>query len=162
MGKKGFTLAELLIVLGLVSSLLVFTTSGLMSSQSQNAVGVTVDSFIADARQQQLQTMTGDTQGTSTINYYGIYFGTGNSPRYTLFIGSNYSPTDTNNFPVALDPGMVIASTSFSGNQIVFDKGNGAILNFINGQNTVTLRNSASGDQKIVTFNRYGVITAVN
>lgn len=143
--NSGFTLLELLVVMGLLAILLGLSTISLVKVQRNASVGATVDTLIADMRNQQTKAMSGSAGGGN----YGISFNSSNS--YILFHGS--SPGGPDDFAVTLDDPISV-STSFPGNVIVFTKASGEVAS----ENTITINNTAGTETKILTVNKLGVV----
>ncbi|HWY79802.1 MAG TPA: type II secretion system protein [Candidatus Sulfotelmatobacter sp.] len=151
---KGYSLIEVILVISIFFILIGLATMNLFKAQHTSQLSSTVNSFLADYKEQQIKAMIGDTEGIGAVSDYGVHF---ESASYTLF-RSTYG---TNNFPVSL-PVSLQFSTTFPGSQILFLRGSGQISGFISGQNTITLRDTADGTQKIITINKYGVVRTVN
>ena len=155
---KGFTLVELLVVVSISFVLIGLTTINVLHAKRQSSLTASVDTFIANLKQQQLKAMIGDTEGRSDSDNYGIYFGTNS---YTLFHGL-YSSGDQTNFTIQLDDNIQFSSITFPGSQIIFSKNSGEVSGFTNGSNTITIKDITNNRQKTITINRYGVITQIN
>ncbi len=151
---RGFTLIELLVVIGIFSTLIGISSISLMSAQRRSYLNAAVDVFTADLRSQQLRAMVGEEDGAGYAVDYGVHFETSS---YTQFRGSY----GTSNFVFDL-PGSTNVVTTFPSSQIVFVKGSGEIVGFSEGLNTITFQDTNDSSQKIVTINRYGVVTGVN
>ena len=151
---RGYTIVELAIVVSIFFILIGLATVNLFKIQHTSQLSSLVESFIADYKEQQIKAMVGDTEGSSAISSYGIHFETSS---YTLF-RNTYG---TSNFTVSL-PSDVQFTTTFPSSQIIIASGSGEISGFTSGQNTVTLKDTVDGSQKVMNFNRYGVITGVN
>ncbi len=155
--QSGYTLIELLLVMGIFTAFFIITSMNLLSVRSKTSLGTSVDVLLADLRSQQAKAMSGaSANGTSNVNY-GIHF-LNNS--YVLF-KSTYSVSDPLNYVVSLD-NLKIDTTFFS-SEIVFNKGSGEVANFDSSANTI--RFSTLGgivDQKIIIINRLGIVTSVN
>ena len=152
--QKGYTAIEVALVTGIVLILVGLSTSNLLKFQHTTQVSSTVNSFLADYKEQQIKAMVGDTEGSKAISDYGIHIETSS---YTLF-RNTYG---TANFTVNV-PADIQLSTTFPSSQIIFSKGSGNVSGFVNGQNTITIRNTADNSQKTITINQYGVVTGVN
>lgn len=152
--QKGYTSIEITLVGALVLILIGLSTTNLMQFQHTTQLSSTINSFLADFKEQQIKAMVGDTAGTGSITNYGVHFETAS---YTLF-RSSYG---TDNFVVSL-PADVQFTTTFPSSQIIFLKGSGAVSGFTSGQNTITMHNTADNSQKVITVNQYGVVTSVN
>lgn len=155
----GFTLIELIVTMVVFSILSGFITINLFGAKHNAALSTSIDLLTADMNQQQTKAMQGDTQGTGTLDNYGVYFG---STSYTLFHGSTYSSTDSSNFTITLPDTMQLTNIALQNNQLVFAKGTGEILNYSSSNSAVTLYDSLTGVQKTVRLNRLGVITLMN
>ena len=157
-GKKslqaGFSIIEVSLVVSIIFILLGLITVNLFKFQHKSQLSSTISSFLADYKEQQIKAMVGDTQGAGTISNYGVHIETSS---YTLF-RSTYG---TANFSVSL-PSSIQMSTTFPSSQVIFTAGSGALTSFTSGQNTVTLKDTVDGSQKVITINRYGVVSGVN
>lgn len=154
--RLGFTLPELILVIGIVLTLLAITSNSLLGGQHQSSLNTSLTTFIADAKAQQLKAMSGDTEGRSTTDSYGIYI---QSNQYVLFHGTTYSAADPANSIIPLNNGLTL-STSFPGSTLVFTKGSGEVSGYVSGSDTLTL--SGPETAKTLRFNRYGVIISQN
>jgi prepilin-type N-terminal cleavage/methylation domain-containing protein len=155
--SAGFTLIEMIVVLGVLGTLLAFSVTNLVGLQNRTRLATTMTTLISDIQLQRLKAMDGDTEGRGTIDSYGIYFGTS---QYVLFHGSTYNASATDNVIVAYDLPVSLSSTTFAGSQIVFTKGSGEIASYVSNQNTVTFVNPADNATKQLVFNRFGAIVS--
>lgn len=155
--EAGFTMTEIIVVLGITVMLFGFATVRLLNVQQKPQLSTVVDALISDLKSQQLRAMTGDSGGGASNLSYGLVFG---SSQYTLFRGSIYSPSDSHNFVVnVLSPIQI--STTLPGSQIVFDKGSGEVINFSSSGNAITVTNTSSSEKKTMTVNSLGNIISV-
>lgn len=157
--KKAFSLPEIIVVIGILLVLSGFAIVNLFSAKHTTSLNTTVNMFIADLKNQQVKAIVGDTEGRVTADSYGIYF---DQSTYILFHGTTYSQTDPANFTINLGDNVAFANVLLPQSQIVFAKGSGTVLGFVNGSNTLTLRNVLSNEQKVITVNRFGTVTGVN
>ena len=154
--SKGYTIVELLVVMGLFAIFFGFASLNLLSVRSRTSLATTTEVLVSDLRAQQVRAMNGDTSGESQDINYGIYF----SPNsYVLFKGT-YSQADTSNFSVNLDEATI--TTTFSASTIIFNKGSGEVVGFDPNANTIRLSSTSSNTSKIITVNRFGVVTSAN
>ena len=72
--QKGFTLPELLLVMGILTILFGFITINLLNFRQKSVLNTTVDTVVSDLKSQQNKAMVGDTQGSGTISHYVLYF----------------------------------------------------------------------------------------
>lgn len=157
--QKGFTFIELIVTIGIMTTLLGVAVSGLLGAQHTASLNTNLDTLISDIRSQQLKAMTADTQGRSTTDNYGIYFETDN---YVLFHGSSYSPSDPSNHKVIFENQITVSNILFPNSMVIFSKGSGEALGFIPGSDTITILNTSTNQQKTIKLNALGVITDVN
>lgn len=157
--KKGFTLIELLLVSGMSAilfGLIIFSLVGFRNTSSQQSSAA---SLVSDIKSQQFKAMMGETEGRADSDNYGIYF---YSDRYVLFHGSGFNPDEPTNFTVDLPEDLEIASVSFPGSEIIFEKISGEIIGFSPGSDSLTIRALNVNKEIIISLNRYGVITGIN
>lgn len=155
--QSGFTLIELVVVMGIIFMLFGFVSFNLIGVQRKVSVNSTVDVLISDMASQQTKAMLG--VGLSSGNSYGIYF---EDNKYTLFDGTIYSSSDPNNFTVSLSPGILFTNITFPSNSIVFSPRSGEMKDFSNGQNTITIFDSEGTKTETITINKYGVVSGQN
>lgn len=156
--KKGFVFIELVMVLGILGTLLGIVIVNVGNVRSSASVNTTIVTLITDIKNQQTKAMTGDTEGRGTPDTYGIYI---QPSSYTLFHGQSYNASDTTNFSVNLDDSFQL-TTTFPNNAIVFASGSGQILNYVSGQDTITVRNPSTNEQKTLQLNKEGSIISLN
>lgn len=154
--RPGFTLVEILIILGILAILFTISSLNLSNTIPKNTLDNAVELLVADIKQQQLSALTGDTEGQSTSSDYGVFFTSG---KYTLFRGSSYNANDSANYDIKLDD--INSSTTASGSIIVFEKNSGLIKNFQPSGNTITLTHLNIGQTKTVSINKYGIIESI-
>jgi prepilin-type N-terminal cleavage/methylation domain-containing protein len=162
--QRGFSLAEITLCLGLFAILFTIGIFNITRTQQSTSLSTTVDTFLADFKEQQVKAMEGDTQtqGGTTADNYGIHF---DGSSYTLFKGT-YAANGTSNFIVKL-PATVVVTTGMTlppslDNQVVFMKGSGAIASYNQTKSQITFKDTTMNTViKTITINTYGVITSV-
>lgn len=155
--RKGFTLVELLVIMGIVSLLVSFVVISILKPQSSSSLSSTTNQLISDVRSQQLKSMVGET-GTIEASPSGVFFG---PTSYTLFYGGNFQNGDPNNFVINLPDNVRFSTVSFPGSKVVFATRSGEIVGFSTGTDSVTIswNNSAF---RTIRFNKYGSAISVN
>ncbi len=158
MKKSGFTLIEILLVGSL--TLIIITLGGvnLIRPQRKTIETSVIDNIVSDLNAQQTKSMVGDISTGGAPTKYGIYF---ESDKYTLFKGDTYSSLNATNLVIVLPSSQTFSVINVPSGQILFSKRSGDFDNYSAGQNTLTVTNQDSGDQKLVQINRYGIVTAV-
>ncbi|MCJ7740184.1 type II secretion system GspH family protein [Candidatus Microgenomates bacterium] len=155
--QSGFTLVEVIVALAVFASLFAIVVINLLNVSLKATLSESIDTFNNNFKSQQLKAMVGDTEGNSIKENIGIYLAT---DKYIDFYGS-YKAQSSANLEIKFDDNIRLVNTSFPSSQIIFIGGNGEILG-ATGNNTITLQNTLSGEQKIITINKYGVVTSVN
>ncbi len=155
--QQGFTLVELIVVMGIIAMLFGFTSFNVLNTQRTVSVKGAADILVSDFSSQQNKAMQG--VGASSGTSYGVYF---EPNKYTLFKGSSYSLTDSANFTVSLDPGILFTNTTFINNSVVFNPLTGEINGFLNGNNAITIQDANGNKSITITINRYGVVIGEN
>lgn len=150
-GSYGFTLVELMVVMGILATLIGIVTINLSGAQQKVSVNSTIQVIISDMKEQQIKAMIGDTEGRPTASSYGVHF---DANQYVLFNGSAYSSTDTSNFAVPLSPNLQFTTPI----DIIFSRASGELITSA----SVTVQNITNSEQKTIQLNRYGVVTSVN
>lgn len=151
--RAGFTLPELVIVMGILAVLFGIVSQSLLGGQHQVAVNSSLSQLIADIKLQQSKAMWGDTEGRATTDNYGIYL---NSNQYILFHGSAYPSGNSDDVPVDLEPSVTVSPQQ----AFIFAKGSGEIMGYDSNADTITI--SSPSDSKTIEFNQYGVIVSQN
>ena len=154
---RGFTIIELLVVMGLIAILFGMSTINLIRPQNVASLNGASDTLVADIKSQQLLSMSGDPGTTATSQPHGLYI---EGDQYTVFAANTYSAAESSNFVIKLDTGLAL-STTFPSSQLIFSKVSGEVSGFTAGSNTITLTNTASSDSRVITVNRFGAL-AVN
>ncbi|OGD85668.1 hypothetical protein A2164_03070 [Candidatus Curtissbacteria bacterium RBG_13_35_7] len=148
--RSAFTLIEILLVIAIFAILAGFTTINLIKPQTSASINSTVNTLVADIKEQQLKSMVGDTEGQSIAQTYGVRFETN---RYILFHGM-YNPSEPSNFEINLDSNTTFTNLP-STQEFIFLKKSGEIIN----PNSLTIQNNETNEQKTLTINRLGAIT---
>jgi type II secretory pathway pseudopilin PulG len=151
--SSAFTLVETMLIMAIIG--LLFGISSVLLSRlvpRANLVSST-ETLTAELRSQQLRAMTGEKNAANQADQHGIYL-EGN--QYTLFSGSSFNPSATDNLVTALNSSVQL-STNFPDQSVVFARGGGEILNFNPSANTITLTDTLSGETRTIIFNSYGI-----
>lgn len=155
--QKGFTLAEIIVVGGIVAMIFGLTISSNLRAQQSTSLQSSSMLLVSDIKQQQINSMTGFTLGEDTTSTYGVYF---EEDGYTLFKGTAYDPSDSKNFVVKLPENIKLSEIKFLNSTLLFSKGSGEVVYFSDGLNEISLM----GLNKTVTIsiNKLGVLTGIN
>lgn len=152
--KKGFTLIEITLVMSILFVLFGFTTLNFVRQQNSVSVQSIADTLISDINTAQNKAMLGDANAS-----YGIYF---QSNRYTLFSGNSYSPGNSTNFIVNIDPGYQISNITFNNSTVIFASSSGDLTNYALNKDSLRVQNNDGSVTRTIKLNRYGVIVQEN
>jgi prepilin-type N-terminal cleavage/methylation domain-containing protein len=155
LSQAGFTLVELLVVMGLFAILAGMTTVSLIGPQAAAPVSASVNEIVADLKNQQLKAMMGDSGSATAAQPHGVYIQTN---QYTLFKGATYSAADADNIVIPAKDGVSLGA-NFPSSQVVFSKGSGELTSFTDGSNSISVESSISGDVTQIIINRLGAVT---
>lgn len=153
--EQGFTLVELLLVLGLFTIIFALSNISLTGLIAKTSTQEFTQTLISDLRRQQNRAMTGETAGGSA-QAYGVHF---EPTSYTLFSGDSFNPAATDSIFVQLPTDLQFQSINLPGQQIVFSQHNGDVAGYASDASTVTLHNTTDNAVVTLTFNALGVIT---
>jgi prepilin-type N-terminal cleavage/methylation domain-containing protein len=151
--QSGFTLVEILVVVGILAVLFGLSVVSLGQPQNSTNTNSAVDTLVNDLKTQQIAAMVGTTGSTSTQQPAGIFV---QSNQYTLFTGSSYSAGNSYNY-IFTAPTGVSFSTTLPSSIVLFNKGDGSVSGFTAGSNTITVTTSAGS--KVITITKFGAVT---
>jgi prepilin-type N-terminal cleavage/methylation domain-containing protein len=140
--QRGFTLIELMVVMGLFAILSSFVVVNMLRPQVSTSLQAVRDVLVSDLRSQQIKSINGYGNELSGIRFY--------SNSYVLFTGEDEDLT------INLEDGNSFSNIDLPQSELVFSK-NGAVSNYSETENTVTLEHS-SGNQVVITISKYGVV----
>lgn len=155
-GEKGFTLAEIIVVLGITAMIFGLTYSSTLKAQQSTSLEGAVLVLISDIKNQQVNAMTGFTLGGQVASEYGVHF---EIDSYTLFKGSGYTLSEPTNLVVNLPTNISFSNTSLPNSTLLFSKGSGEVSGYLAGSDTITLISNLE-KSKTLKINRLGVITS--
>lgn len=150
--KKGFTLVELLLVMGIFAVLAAIGSVNYFSTISQTSAGTAEGVLIADLRSAQGKAMSSVGVSGMVAPSWGIKF-LGTS--YVIFPGPTYVPGATSNYVVSVPSGTTL-TTTFPNSQVLFERLSGEILSYAEDTDTITL--TVEDTTKNIELNSYGVV----
>lgn len=150
--ERGFSLVELLLVMGVAAILFGLTTVNLVNVQHHTTIATATESLVADMRSQQIKAMAGKTTSSGTGDKYGIHFD--GTSTYILFHGTYAAGSPDN---VAVTPDQAIAFTANPA-EVTFSQ----ITGEIGASQTITAKYISGSETKTITMNKYGVVTGIN
>ena len=144
--QSGYTLAELLVSMGILVVIFALVTINLSPLPSNTLQATNLDTLLSDIRAQQTLSM-------STDSSYGVHFESGS---YTLFKGASYTQGLASNFVVNLDSGINFSNITLPSFVIVFSPGSGDVTGYVAGQDSFALGSSVTNKSTVVKVNKYG------
>lgn len=155
-GERGFTYAEVIVVMGIVAMLFGVVYTSTLKAQQSTSIESTVLALISDIKNQQTNAMNGYSIGASISSNYGVHF---ESDRYVLFKGDTYNANDSHNLVVKLPNNLTFTDINFPNSMLLFSKGSGEVSNFQLNQDTITLSPSLT-ISKTLRINKLGAVIA--
>lgn len=156
--RQGITFIELIVVGGIFATLFGLAGVNYLTTINKASLASALAPLLSDIKSQQLKAIQGDTQNTGITDRYGLYFTNGS---YTLF-KSSYSPTDPANVVIELPENTELSNIVIPQSQLVFEKGSGEVVSFVQGQNSLSVRSTQNNEEKTITVNRLGIVTSVD
>ena len=151
---RGFTIIELLVVIG-IGVIILSTTSVLLLSGQRKVTKISFqEQMLSDIKSVQINAMTGQNGGGAK----GVYFG---EDSYTLFSGTSHDSQDPGNFVIDIGQSIQL-ETTFPGSVIVFLGISGEIANYNSNFNTLTIVDKTDNSSQVISFNKYGVAVSQN
>jgi prepilin-type N-terminal cleavage/methylation domain-containing protein len=123
----GFTIQELLVVMAIMSILVGIVVMNLVTIQNRTNLNAAITTLTGEIKQQQLKAMTGDTEGRSAPDLYGIHFETN---AYTFFHGTTYSSSNPDNYRISLANNMQFSSIQLPNQSLIFSRVSGDFYNY--------------------------------
>lgn len=146
-----------MIGLAMFSLLLTLTTVNFPTIVQKASLDATVITTVSDINDQQLKAMVGADNTDEAFSPFGVYF---ESNKYTLFRGNTHTGNATN-FVVNLGDPIRLQTINLPNSEIIFSIRSGEVQNF-NPENSITLINTVTNQQKTIQFNKLGVVTSIN
>lgn len=153
--QAGFTLIEIIVVIAVFVILFTVSTVALTGLIPKANFVTSHQTILSDIKNQQLKAMVGDTNGAGDGSAYGIYLETN---QYTLFTGSAYNPSATDNILVELPPNLSISEITFPSSSLVFLQNSGEISGFNDLTSSFKLINVNTNEEHLVDLNKLGVV----
>lgn len=149
----GFSLIELLVVMGVFGLLVSFFSINLIRPQTTSRLLSATDLLLSDLKSQQLKAMVGETEGQLTSGKFGINF---SQDKYTLFAGNNFIQGGSSNLVVTLESNLRFSEINLPQNQIQFATVSGEVVGYEPLQNTLILKDTVTNEQKQITILKLG------
>jgi prepilin-type N-terminal cleavage/methylation domain-containing protein len=145
--RRGVTLLELLMVIGILSILFTVSTmsfSGIVGRSGLDATAAQIKSTLQKAQQNAQNGKNG-----------GVYFGTDSS--YTYFWTTSYVEGELTNEIVNLPSGYRISSNTFPADTAIFNHVTGWLSGYVDPAEVV-LTDTGNGASRVVNINPWGII----
>ena len=153
--KAGFTLVELLLIMGILAILTSLGSINYFSTFNQTKTGVAKDVLISDLRSAQNKAMSGEAVGGVTQPSWGVKLLVDS---YVIFPGDTYIEGAPDNYLVAL-PADTALTTTFPAGVVLFRHGSGEVVGYDAVSDTITLVTGSSSES--LELNVFGVVTSL-
>ena len=146
--NDGFTVVEVLMVLGILAVLGSIIISTLYNFRLNQALAKDTETLVESLNQARNQTIS-----SKDLSVYGVHFA---PTSVTVFTGSTYDPSAVTNQVFNLNPQDTVLSVNLAtgGYDVIFERLSGETVN--NG--TVTVSSSGLPNIKTVTIYRTGIV----
>ncbi len=153
--KNGLTLIELLVVFSLITVLSASAYTLLSNLQYRTDTQTTVDRLLADIKSQRLKAVL----GASGFSATGVYFAQ-NKPAYVIFSCDDgatscvYSETLRDRKEELLPSEISFSEVTLAGSQVLFMPRSGEVVDYVDDNDSLVIRNVADRTRKRITFGR--------
>lgn len=144
--KRGVSLIELLVVVGLMTILFAIGTLSLANIEKENQLETLVSGIKLSINKAQNQTING--------NPTGVYFETN---RYVFFYGDQFVEGNPKNQITDLPSGVIISVINLPLKSITFAKISGYVKNFAPPEN-ITILDEGTRKSRQLTINNLGLV----
>lgn len=145
--RPGFTLVELLVLGGVMAVLATGVSLNFVSAQVKVSIDQAASQVVADIVEQQARGMAGQGEG-------------GEPSGRVITWGSTSYILDPGGTVKEMPAGVVIESVGFAGNRVEFAHGSGEVLGYVAGEDNLVLRHEATGEGRIISLNKWGVVVS--
>lgn len=164
--SKGFTLAELLVVIGIIALISTVVFANYRQGEKHFSLQRASYALVQDIRSAQNMAMGARTVAGVVPEGYGIYFNTSTPTQYKIFADNGdglYGGGDTDVTTLQFESGIAITSLSTGGTlSVVFFPPDPSVL--ISGNELITSAsitiNYEGGPARIISVNKAGLIQA--
>jgi len=153
----GFTLIEILVVIGIISTIFMLSTLAVLNIQKTQLLENNAWAVVSLLRQAQNQALNGVSVDGANQTNFGVHFDS-STGEYILFRGDNFNPGDSYNFVQNLPSGLSFNLTLPSGNNVVFNKITGRVGNYNNLRHFIRIRDDNTGNEITIDFNQQGAV----
>lgn len=159
--EVGMTLIEIILVVAIISVITRLAYGIFVNMESRVSVQTSVDTLMADIRNQRQEAMLGYSTTSVASLGAGVYFHEGEST-YTLFACSetsdscSYSDQNETNIVQQIQEGIVFADINLEGGVVLFERKRGEIINYDPAKNSFAIKNTSSGKKINFQFSEIG------
>ena len=148
--KRGFTLVEILFVLGIIVILVTLVVSGFASFKKGEALDLDKQAVVETLEQAKDQTLA-----SYSATQYGVHF---SSSSITLFSGSSYSAGAKGNivYPLSSSDDTMTISLNGGGTNVIFNR----LVGDTADNGTITLTSASTHATRTVTIYKTGLVSS--
>ncbi len=149
--RKGFTIIEILVAIAILGLIVMVSIGPFVALKNTQALKHAVESTIAVLHEARAKTLASE-----NATAYGVHIA---PSTLTLFSGTTYSPSASDNITYTLDDSVSISNIALNGGAtaVVFERLTGDTAEY--GTFTIGLLSSSDG-QKIITISGTGIISS--
>lgn len=145
--KSGFTLIEIIVVLGILAILGTGASILFMSIQSNNSRELIINEITTVIRSSQTRAMYGESQSEFGVQFF--------SNRYVEFVGTTYSEGNPDNVEHLLPAGVSLSGVNFNGESSVYFT---RIIGEASSAGSLEIQVVGRSGAKRLTINELGVV----
>jgi prepilin-type N-terminal cleavage/methylation domain-containing protein len=153
--RGGFTLIELMIVLGIIVMLLSLVTFSFRRTWFSGNMEATVDEINQALYKAQVESISGVSEDGTSASNFGVRFEQG---MLIVFPGSVYVSGADGNEEISWNEGLRLTTINLPDQSVVFSRVSGEVENYTVGQNSLVLTNSQTGESETLVINRMGTM----
>src|SRR5688572_25382465 len=139
----GFTLMEVMLVVGIMAIFTAFVFSNVLRPQQRASLDSAVVQLVTDLRSQQLKSMLGESETGADADVYGVYFAT---TSYALY-RNTYPAGNSANFTLNVGPEINFVSITFPSSRVSFARQSGDVQSWSSTTNSVIVRNVQTNEE---------------
>lgn len=159
---RAFTLVELIVVVGIVSTLSAIAYFSLGRLQTSTDSMSSIDRLTSTIRTQRMYAMLGNSVLKTSAMPQGIYFSQGKNT-FVLFscISSTnciYDPESNLNIEEQLENTQIFTTVNLPNNQIIFSPLSGEVMGYDQNKNSITVSSVANNSHATIVISSMGTI----
>lgn len=153
--QRGFTLTELIVIVGIIAILSGLISVNLLGVQHGSSLTSNVTQLLADIHHQRYLALS----GVNGISAHGIHF---DNQQYVLFDGATYNAGNPSNAVTTLPQNITLSDIGFPNGTVLFAAETGEIVGFASPSAVVSVMEVNSGRKQTIHLNALGTVVALD